>query len=93
MHITGYINAIPVMIKRQCEADNYRVYVTDALKAITNNTTNYIIPGHGAVAYGTMFERRFADIISGKQQEPVETAEDVIDRITNKLTRGKDGRS
>ena len=91
--IRGYIRAIPIVVEKQIETENYKVYVTDALKAIVGNTKNFIVPGHGAVEYGTEFEMRFADIISKKEPEPEETAENVIDRITKKLTRGDNGRS
>lgn len=87
MGMRGYVKALPVMVKRQFEQDTYKEYVTDALKAIASNTSNYVIPGYGAVQYGSYYEIRYADIINGKTSKPEETAESVIERVTKALSK------
>ena len=46
------------------------MYVTDALKAITENTTHFLIPGVGAADYGTSLRMRYADLLDPTPKEP-----------------------
>lgn len=41
----------------------YRIYVTDTLKAIADNTAHYVVPGHGVVEYGNIINKRWLDVI------------------------------
>lgn len=57
----------------------YRVYVTDALKAIAENTANFV--------GGQTVTLRYHDIIESKAPEKEHTAEEVVDRIKSKLMK------
>lgn len=52
------------------EEKSFRIYVTDALKAIAENGMHFVIPGHGAVDYGSAMSKRWADVID--PPKPVE---------------------
>ena len=55
---------------RKAQEENaFRVYITDALKAAVENTTHFIVPGHGAVDYGASMRSRWADIIKPPEPE------------------------
>lgn len=56
----------------------YRIYVTDALKLIAENTSKY--------AGGGYLKIRFADIINPKPEE-TRTAGEIITSITDKLRK------
>ncbi|MDE7398968.1 MAG: hypothetical protein K2N06_05505 [Oscillospiraceae bacterium] len=56
----------------------YRVYVTDALKLIAENTSKY--------AGGSYMKIRFTDIINPKPEE-TRTADEIITSITDKLRK------
>lgn len=64
--------------QREQEEKAYKIYVTDALKAITENTA------HALISDGVGMSVRYADIINPK---PVDnrTEEEIIDHIKNKL--------
>lgn len=64
MRVTGYIHGLPSVIKKDAKDELYRVYVTDALKAIAENSTHFIVPGHGAVDYGSFLQTRWIDAIN-----------------------------
>ena len=69
MSVSGYLRALPSIIRRQSEEWAYRVYVTDTLKVIAENTMRHVVPGHGAVEYGASMSRRWLDVID--PPEPV----------------------
>ena len=41
----------------------YKAYITDALKAIADNTAHHVLPGYGAVEYGSIMQKRWLDVI------------------------------
>lgn len=47
----------------------FKTYITDALKAIAENTTHLLSP-NGVVDYGTTLSGRWVDIITPKKEEP-----------------------
>lgn len=56
----------------------YKIYVTDALKIIAENTAKF--------GGGSVLRSRYYDLISEEiEAEPEETAEEIINRIKNKL--------
>ena len=61
---------------RQREA-SYKAYVTDALKAIAENGTRYVVPGVGLVEQGMAMSRRWLDLLEGKPEE-----KDVLEYVT-----------
>lgn len=74
---------ISSFLKRQ-EEKLYRMYVTDALKAITENTQNF--------AGGVTLNKRYIDLITrDKEPEDAEKegmeANEIVDRITQKLMK------
>lgn len=56
----------------------YRIYVTDALKIIAENTSKY--------AGGSYMKIRFSEIINPKPEE-TRTADEIITGITDKLRK------
>lgn len=62
----------------------YKIYVTDALKAITENTAKASANG------GMTLSMRYADLIS--EEKPDErTEEDIINNLKAKMLRNKNG--
>lgn len=58
----------------------YEVYVTDALKAITENTAK--------MCGGSSLKLRYADLLeNSNKQEETRTAEDIISNIKNKINK------
>lgn len=64
-------------IRQSAEAAAYRIYVTDALKAVVSNTARF--------AGGVEMKKRYADLISSDKPAAKETAEEIISRLKNKL--------
>lgn len=78
-------------LKKKNEEKLYRVYVTDALKAIVANTAHYVGP-EGLVEAGITMKMRYAELIqeqkvSPKKKKETRTADDVIATIKRKLKR------
>lgn len=74
---------VSAFFKRQ-EEKIYRVYITDALKAICENTANF--------AGGSVIKSRYYDLIDRphKQEEEKsdeEKAQEIIDRISDGLKK------
>lgn len=65
--------------KRQ-EALAYKIYVTDALKLISENTARF--------GGGSQMSKRFYDIINPQTETP-QTSTEVISRIRKKIGGGK----
>ena len=67
--------------KRQQEERNYRMYITDALKAIADNTS--------LMFGGVSMKMRYEDLIANTNGEPkvedTRTPEQVIDHIKSEL--------
>ena len=72
------LSAIPVLLKKQDQEKAYRVYVTDALKIITENTAKY--------ASGSYMKARYFD---AENPKPVETrtGREVIEQMRTKIAR------
>lgn len=68
------------------EEKSFKVYVTDALMAIADNTT-HIVGSQGVVDYGKTINQRWIDILNPPPQEPEDTrpseeiASDIWERI------------
>lgn len=91
MYGRGYvINHIAASFHRKQEEIRYKAYVTDSLKAIAENTMRRLIPGIGAVEYGSYIPKRWYN-----QEEPQdertgdEIAEDIIRRAGLTLKGGE----
>lgn len=70
------IAALPAVLKRDEHAEAYRVYVTDALKIICENTARYV--------GGSCIEMRYIDLINPKPED-TRTGDDVIEHMKLKL--------
>ena len=78
---SGYVSehCISAFLKRQ-DDKYYRIYVTDALKCISENTAKQV--------GGVSMSKRFFEIIDRQKPQDVDdekTAEEIIDKIKNTL--------
>ena len=78
--------------KRRSEEKLYRVYVTDALKAIAENTTHFA-GLDGIVDYGTSLSMRWIDALE-PQEEKIEEPDDrscaeIVDDIWERIRNGQ----
>lgn len=69
------IAALPAVLKRDEHAEAYRVYVTDTLKTICENT---------ARQGGYCIKMRYIDLINPKPED-TRTGEEVIEHMKSKL--------
>ena len=66
--------------RRKQEEQQYRIYITDALKAITENTARM----YG----GATLKIRYADLVDEpEKKEETRTADEVIDHIKKKMEK------
>ena len=71
------LTALPALIKQQAKDEAFRAYVTDALKAIAENTAR---GPHG----GGYLKLRYTDIIDPKPEE-TRTGEEIVDHVKGML--------
>lgn len=76
MTAKGYIAALPAILKRDAETAAYRIYITDVLKNIAENTARY--------SGGSYIKVRYADIVNPPKEE-MRTADEVIEHMKKKL--------
>ena len=72
------LSALPVLLKKQVQEQAYRVYVTDAMKTITENTAKY--------AGGSYMKGRYYDLETPKPVE-TRTSQEIISQIKAKIGR------
>ena len=84
MGARALLSALPVLLKKQGQEKAYRVYVTDALKTITENTAKY--------AGGSYMKVRYYD---PENPKPVETRtpDEIIGNMKEKIARIGGGES
>lgn len=73
MRAKAYISALPELINRGIKDEAYRIYITDALKVISENTAKF--------ASRQYMDRRYAELYDTPQKETrtgAEIAADVI---------------
>ena len=73
-----YIAALPAVLKQRMQEEVYRIYVTDALRILSENTARMLQFG------GTYLKARYAEIIDPKPADP-RTGEEIVDGIKSKL--------
>ena len=78
------LSALPVLLKKQGQEKAYRVYVTDALKTITENTAKY--------AGGSYMKVRYYDLENPKPVE-TRTPDEIIGKMKDKIARIGGGES
>ncbi len=81
MRAGAYMAALPYMIAERERDKAYRIYISDALRAIGENS---------ARGGGKYYETRFIDLIEPKAEEK-RTAEEVIDQVRGTLRRLQEG--
>lgn len=54
MRVRAYLSALPALLKKQVEQELYRVYVTDALKIVCENTERFAGGYHLSSRYLSM---------------------------------------
>ena len=78
--------------KRRSEEKLYRVYVTDALKAIAENTTHFA-GLDGIVDYGTSLSMRWIDALEPQKEEAVEeddrSCTEIVDDMWERIRNGR----
>lgn len=74
--------------RKKQEETLYRAYVTDALKAISENTTQIFIPGHGLEKAGANMTARWVELAKPAKEKPepepeedTRTAREIADDI------------
>lgn len=83
MGVRGYLSALPSLIRKEREDFLYRVYVTDALRLIGENTGGLLSALGGS---GAGIPTRWADILEDSpQKEETRTAEEVVEHIRQQI--------
>ena len=82
--------ALPSVINERRREMSYRYYLTDGIKAISENTATYLLPGvEEPLHYGVVLPLRWYEILHPKPAEPEksgdEIAADVIKRAGLKV--------
>lgn len=70
------ISVLPALIKRDAEESTLRLYATDALKLIAENTAKF--------SGGNYMKLRWADIINPPKKES-RTADEIIEHMKKRL--------
>lgn len=78
-----------VYLKRN-EERLYRVYVTDALKAIADNTTHYL-GANEMIDYGSSLSLRWIDALEPQKEaeEDNRTCEEIVHGIWDRMRNGQ----
>ena len=78
MGVKALLSALPILLKKQIQEKAYRIYVTDALKAITENTAKY--------AGGSYIKARYLDL-EDQRTEETRTPDEIISKMKMKIAR------
>lgn len=86
----GYIAALPAVLRQRAVEESFRVYVTDSLQAIAENTAvsaAYLTDGKAGKAMETRWAAMWDDRAEGGNPEPEEelSPEQVIARIQENI--------
>ena len=74
--VKAYIAALPAVIKQKAKDDAYRVYVTEALRILGENTAKY--------GSGSYLKAHYTEIIEEKPKE-TRTSDEIVSQIKSKL--------
>ena len=72
------LSALPILLKKQMQEKAYRIYVIDALKAITENTAKY--------GGGSYIKVRYLDL-EDQRPEETRTPDESIGKMKDKIAR------
>ena len=91
MYGRGYvIEHVVASFRKNQEELRYKVYVTDALKTLTENTMRRLIPGVGTVEYGAYMQNRwYAKEEPQDERSGDEIAEEIIRKAGLTLKGGE----
>lgn len=78
MGAKALLSALPILLKKQMQEKAYRIYVTDALKAITENTAKY--------AGGSYIKARYLNLEDQRPKE-TRTPDEIIGKMKDKIAR------
>ena len=78
MGAKALLSALPILLKKQMQEKAYRIYVTDALKAITENTAKH--------AGGSYIKARYLDL-ENQSPEETRTPDEIIWKMKDKIAR------
>ena len=70
------IEHVAASFRKSLEETRYRAYITDALQALTWNTTHRLIYGVGEVEHGMCIDQRWYDG-TPKKEEPEMSADEI----------------
>lgn len=79
MTTRAIIAVLPTVLLKRSHENIYRVYITDALRVIGENTAK-------TCDYGSYMKNRYADIIDKKPKDN-RSSEEIIDLIKSKLAK------
>ena len=48
---------ITASYRKKREETRYKIYITECLRILTENTTHFIVPGDGNITYGTYMKK------------------------------------
>lgn len=72
------MSALPVIIQASAKDDVYKMYLTDAIKTLCENTAK--------MSGGAYIKARYVDLIAEKKDDP-RTSEEIISGISEKLAK------
>ena len=72
------MSALPVIIQASAKDDVYKMYLTDAIKTLCENTAK--------MSGGAYIKARYVDLIVEKKDDP-RTSEEIISGISEKLAK------
>ena len=78
MTIRACMSALPVIIQASAKDDVYKMYLTDAIKTLCENTAK--------MSGGAYIKARYVDLIAEKKDDP-RTSEEIISGISEKLAK------
>lgn len=87
LSVRGYLSALPAAMRKEMEDHTYRVYVTEALKSIAENTARAVISD------GKSLTKSWYEIIDiDRPEEPAKTGDEIaLDIMTRAGLHQKGG--
>lgn len=76
------ISALPYAIKRLIQDEIYKIYITDALKTISENTA--------ALSGGSRITKRYYDILHPPKEDE-RTGDEIADEVISSILGGGNG--
>lgn len=93
MSVRGYLAAIPSAARKEMENLTFCVYVTEALKVLTENTTHVAVPGIGMADYGASITKSWSSMLEPPKPEPPKDDRPCGEIVRDMWTRIRGGKS